>query len=291
MGGSVKRKIFNPELLEERARRTFDKEEAYQTLFSDEMREEFDYFHALVEKHPELKPGIDYYEKTREEKITLWWERYRVIMADQEFRHLITNNSHKRSMYFHWYYMFAGSHSMTLHMSMFTKSLVGLASEGQARYYLPLVNNWKIIGCYAQTELGHGSNIAGIETTATLDMASDEFVIHTPTIKAAKFWPGNLGVLATHAVVFARCIADESDYGVQPFIVPIRDLNTHQPLSGIECGDIGTKLGYNSVDNGYLKFNSYRVSRKALLSRFMSINKQGEFKMKANPKIIYQIMV
>ena len=180
---------------------------------------------------------------------------------------------------------------MALHMQMFTKSILMLGSEKQVRHYEPLLNHWKIIGCYAQTELGHGSNVAGLETTATLDLETDEFVIHTPTIKAAKFWPGNLGVQATHAVVFARCLADESDYGVQPYIVPVRDLNTHEPLPGVEVGDIGTKLGYNCVDNGYLKFTHFRVPRIALLSRFMSINKRGEFKLKANPKIIYQIMV
>ena len=55
-------------------------------------------------------------------------------------------------------------------------------------------------------------------------METDEFVIHTPSIKASKFWPGNLGIQATHAIVFARCIADETDFGVQPYIVQIRDL-------------------------------------------------------------------
>jgi acyl-CoA oxidase len=39
------------------------------------------------------------------------------------------------------------------------------------------------------------------------------------------------------------------------FIVPIRDLETHKPLTGIQVGDIGTKLGYNAVDNGWLIFN------------------------------------
>ena len=68
-------------------------------------------------------------------------------------------------------------------------------------------------------------------------------------------------------------------------------MNTHQVLSGVEVGDIGTKLGYNGIDNGYLKFNHFRVPRKALLSRFMNITKTGDFKMKANPKIVYQIMV
>lgn len=105
-----------------------------------------------------------------------------------------------------------------------------------------------------QTELGHGSNVAGLETTATLDLEADEFVIHTPSIKAVKFWPGSLGVQATHAIVFARCISLDADYGVQPFIVQIRDLETHEPMPGIEVGDIGTKIGYNNIDNGYIKF-------------------------------------
>ena len=76
-----------------------------------------------------------------------------------------------------------------------------------------------VVGCYAQTELGHGSNVQGLETTAILDLKNDEFIIHTPTIRATKFWPGSLGIAANHAIVFARCIVDENDYGVQPFIV------------------------------------------------------------------------
>ena len=73
--------------------------------------------------------------------------------------------------------------------------------------------------------------------------------------------------------------------------MPIRCLNTHETLPGIDVGEVGEKLGYNSVDNGFLSFNRVRVPRKALLSRFMNITKEGDFKMKANPKIIYQIMV
>lgn len=40
-------------------------------------------------------------------------------------------------------------------------------------------------------------------TTATFDKATDEFIIHTPTIKAAKYWPGELGKMANFAVVCA----------------------------------------------------------------------------------------
>ena len=72
-----------------------------------------------------------------------------------------------------------------------------------------MVKNGDIFGCYAQTELGHGSNVAGLETTATLDKTTDEFIINTPTITATKYWPGDLGMFSSHAIVFARMIIDD----------------------------------------------------------------------------------
>ena len=56
--------------------------------------------------------------------------------------------------------------------------------------------------------------MASLETTATLDKATDEFVIHTPSITATKYWPGDLGRFTSHAIVFARLIIDGKDYGV-----------------------------------------------------------------------------
>lgn len=84
-----------------------------------------------------------------------------------------------------------------------------MANAEQRKRWLPQINNCDILGCYAQTELGHGSNVAGLETTATLDKKTDEFVIHSPTITSTKFWPGDLGRFTTHAIVFARLIIDD----------------------------------------------------------------------------------
>jgi len=91
---------------------------------------------------------------------------------------------------------------------------------------MPLIARHKILGCYAQTELGHGSNVASLETTATLDKTTDEFIINSPTTTSTKFWPGDLGMYSSHAIVFARLIIDSVDYKVQPFMVQLRDLNT-----------------------------------------------------------------
>ena len=48
----------------------------------------------------------------------------------------------------------------------------------------------KLVGTYAQTELGHGTFVRGLETTATFDPEADEFVAHSPTLTATKWWPG-----------------------------------------------------------------------------------------------------
>jgi acyl-CoA oxidase len=61
-------------------------------------------------------------------------------------------------------------------------------------------------------------------TTATYDVKSDEFVINTPDPKATKWWPGEMGRYANHAIVFAQLIIPDEDgglnkYGVAPFIV------------------------------------------------------------------------
>lgn len=47
-------------------------------------------------------------------------------------------------------------------------------------------------GCYAQTELGHGSDVQSLETTATYDKASKTFTLNTPTVSATKWWIGEL---------------------------------------------------------------------------------------------------
>ena len=78
-------------------------------------------------------------------------------------------------------------------------------------------------------------------------------------------WPGELGVYANWALVYAGLIVDGQKKGVHPFMVPIRDMETHRPLPGVTVGDIGPKLGYSKKDNGYLAFNNVRVPRANML--------------------------
>ena len=58
----------------------------------------------------------------------------------------------------------------------------------------------------------------------------------------------------------------------------------------MEVGDIGSKLGYNSIDNGYLMFDKVKVPRNAMLSRFAEITKEGDFELRSDPRMLYTIM-
>ena len=79
-------------------------------------------------------------------------------------------------------------------LQMFIPSLLSQASPEQQAEWLPKAMGLKLVGTYAQTELGHGTFVRGLETTATFDPETDEFVAHSPTLTSTKWWPGG-GVL------------------------------------------------------------------------------------------------
>ncbi|KAJ3347152.1 hypothetical protein HDU83_002358 [Entophlyctis luteolus] len=143
----------------------------------------------------------------------------------------------------------------------------------------------------SETELGHGSNVQGLETTATYIPETEEFEIHSPTLTSAKWWVGGLGKTATHAVVMARLITKGKDMGPHPFIVPIRSLEDHKPFKGIMVGDVGPKMGFNCVDNGFILFNKYRIPRDHMLMRYSQVDKAGNYHAPPVQRISYGTMI
>merc|ERR1711963_916239 len=135
--------------------------------------------------------------------------------------------------------------------------IAGQASGEQQTWWLPRTIMCKMIGVYCQTELGHGSNVRGLRTTATYDKETKEFVMHTPVLQAVKWWISGMGKVATHALVYAQLILDGKEYGVHIFMVQLRDEN-HRPLPGIQIGDVGPKFGDNANDTGFLRLDHVR---------------------------------
>ncbi|XP_061253389.1 peroxisomal acyl-coenzyme A oxidase 2 isoform X4 [Bos javanicus] len=174
---------------------------------------------------------------------------------------------------------------------IFQKTIRSLGSEEQIAKWDPLCSKFQILGTYAQTELGHGTYLQGLETEATYDAATQEFVVHSPTMTAIKWWPGDLGRSATHALVQAQLICSGARQGMHAFIVPIRSLDDHSPLPGITIGDIGPKMDFEHTDNGFLKLDHVRIPRENMLNRFAQVLPDGTYVKLGVPKSNYLSMV
>ena len=132
-----------------------------------------------------------------------------------------------------------------------------------------------MLGCFAMTETGHGSNVRGIKTTATYDKETDQLVIHTPGENDNKEYIGN-ALHAKMASVFAQLIVNGKNEGVHAILVPLRN-DGHQLLPGVTVEDNGYKLGLNGVDNGKIWFNQVSVPRENLLNKYGDISPEGKY--------------
>ncbi|XP_014695354.1 peroxisomal acyl-coenzyme A oxidase 1 isoform X3 [Equus asinus] len=140
---------------------------------------------------------------------------------------------------------------LDLHLGMFLPTLLHQATEEQQeRFFIPAWN-LEMIGTYAQTEMGHGTHLRGLETTATYDPETQEFILNSPTVTSIKWWPGGR----------------------------------------ITVGDIGPKFGYDEMDNGYLKMDNYRIPRENMLMKYAQVKPDGTYVKPVSNKLTYGTMV
>jgi len=158
---------------------------------------------------------------------------------------------------------------------LFGGAILHLGTERHHDRYLGDVVSGRLLGCFAMTEHGHGSNVAQLGTTATYDPQTDELVIDTAAPDAYKDYIGNAAQHGELAVVFAQLVVGGESHGVHAVLVPIRV--DGQPAPGVRIEDDGPKMGLNGVDNGRLWFDGVRVPRENLLNRFADITPDGRY--------------
>jgi acyl-CoA oxidase len=155
-------------------------------------------------------------------------------------------------------------------------SIYFLGTEKHHQKYLKDIGTLELPGCFAMTETNHGSNVRGLETTATYNHQDKTFTIHTPHQDARKEYIGNAALHGQKATVFAKLIIDGEDYGVNAFVVPLRN-KSGELHPGVEIEDCGYKMGLNGVDNGLIAFNKVVIPKEDMLDKFASVDDDGNF--------------
>ena len=158
---------------------------------------------------------------------------------------------------------------------LFGGSIQKLGTKKHHDKYLSETGKANLLGCFAMTETGHGSNVRGIRTTATYNKETDQIVLHTPGAIDNKEYIGN-ALHSKMASVFAQLIVNGKNEGVHAILVPVRDEN-HNLLEGVKIEDNGYKLGLNGVDNGKIWFNQVAVPRENLLNKYGDIKDDGSY--------------
>ena len=160
---------------------------------------------------------------------------------------------------------------------LFGGAVLQLGTERHHDAYLADLVTGELMGCFAMTETGHGSNVQALGTVATYDAETQEFVITTtPTQRPQGLHRQRRGARrAGGGVRPARGRRRRASQGVHAFVVPIRV--DGQPAPGVRIEDDGLKMGLNGVDNGRIWFDEVRVPREALLNRFADVTPDGVY--------------
>ncbi|ELK36950.1 Peroxisomal acyl-coenzyme A oxidase 1 [Myotis davidii] len=154
-----------------------------------------------------------------------------------------------------------GPSPLDLHLGMFLPTLLHQATvEQQERFFMPA---WNL----------------------------EEFILNSPTVTSIKWWPGELGKTSNHVIVLAQLYTQGKCYGLHAFIVPIREIGTHKPLPGITVGDIGPKVGYDEMDNDYLKMDHYCIPRENMLMKYAQVKPAGTHVKPVSNKLTYGTML
>jgi len=160
---------------------------------------------------------------------------------------------------------------------LFGGAIENLGTERHHQAYVPRIINLDLLGCFAMTETGHGSDVQALETTATYDAATQEFVIDSPTRTARKDYIGGAAQTATVAAVFAQLLTPDGEgHGVHCLVVPIRD-DDGTDLPGVTTSDCHYKGGLPGVDNGRIQFDHVRVPRENLLNKYADVAEDGTY--------------
>ncbi|CAH8339770.1 unnamed protein product [Eruca vesicaria subsp. sativa] len=173
-------------------------------------------------------------------------------------------------------YDYSLSAKLGVHFLLWGNAVKFFGTKRHHEKWLKDTEDYLVKGCFAMTELGHGSNVKGIETVTTYDPRTEEFVINTPCESAQKYWIGEAAIHATHGIVISQLEINGTNQGIHVFIAQIRDKDGNI-CPNIRIADCGHKIGLNGVDNGRIWFDNLRIPRENLLNSVADVSSDGQY--------------
>ncbi len=143
--------------------------------------------------------------------------------------------------------------TLSIHL-MAPETILKHGNKEQKEKYLPQLTSGGVLGAFALTEPGAGTDAAGVRTTAVYDEANDEYILNGTKC----FITG--GSRADILVVFAMTDPKLGTKGMSAFIV-------ERSYEGFDHGKIENKMGLNGSETAELVFEDCRVPAKNMLGK------------------------
>ncbi|KAK0461918.1 acyl-CoA oxidase [Desarmillaria tabescens] len=154
---------------------------------------------------------------------------------------------------------------MTIHLNLVVGTIGTYAADRPELLALCKdMMDFKIIGQFLITEVGHGLDATNLETTASLQ-PDGSFILNSPNRAAAKFMPPTVPVLGKpcYGVVWSQLLVGGEKRGIRPFVVQLNDgVNMSK---GITVKLIPTRHGATPVNHAITHFTQVRLPEWSLL--------------------------
>jgi acyl-CoA dehydrogenase len=132
--------------------------------------------------------------------------------------------------------------TVSVHNSLVCAPIVKFGNAEQKQRWLPKLATGEILGAYALTEPGSGSDAAALATRATRD--GDDYVLH-----GTKIWVTS-GSLASVVIVYARTNPDVAKAkGISAFLVDAKTKGFNVGKHELKCGIRGSPAVEIELDN------------------------------------------
>ncbi|MDO8578278.1 MAG: acyl-CoA dehydrogenase family protein [Dehalococcoidales bacterium] len=139
---------------------------------------------------------------------------------------------------------------LTVQTSLFQLPILRFGSQELKQKYLPRTTKGELLGCFAMTETGSGSDVAATETSARLD--GDKWVLN-----GSKMWISNGGI-ADVALVFAQTDKAKLHRGITAFLV-------ERKTPGFSSRNIHNKLGLRDSNTAEIVLHDCVVPAENIL--------------------------